>query len=298
MLLLCGPQGELDQQECKVVVDHFKGRKANVAPGAENPLNYAVSERDKSTMQMVQDAIAHKQTLLAYQPVMRATDHSKVGFYEGLIRVLDATGRIIPAREFIDVIEDTETGREIDVQALRMGLETLQNNPDLRLSINMSARTIGHKPWNQTMRRFLNNDHTIGERLIIEITESSAMLAPKAVIDFMDNLQNFGICFALDDFGAGNTAIRHFKDFYFDILKIDGEFIKGIADNPDNRALTAAMISIAAHFDMMTVAEYVENERDALVLTEMGIDCLQGYYFGAPSTRPSWLHNAGKRIAR
>jgi EAL domain-containing protein (putative c-di-GMP-specific phosphodiesterase class I) len=279
------------------VVDHFKRRKAKIAPGAENPLDYAVSERDKSTIQMVQDAVAHKQTLLAFQPVMLARDPSRVGFYEGLIRVLDATGRIIPARDFIEVIESTEIGREIDVQALRMGLSTLKDNPSLRLSINMSARTIGHKPWNQTMRRLLNNDSTIGERLIIEITESSAMLAPDLVANFMDNLQKLGVCFALDDFGAGHTAIRHFKDFYFDVMKIDGEFIKGIADDTDNRALTAAMISIARHFDMITVAESVENERDAIVLTEMGIDCLQGYYFAAPTTRPSWLHTAKKRIA-
>lgn len=273
------------------MVSQFKRRMADVAPGSEDPLNYAVNQRDKSTLQMVKDAIAHKQTLLAYQPIMLAGDHSKVGFYEGLIRVLDATGRVIPARDFMPAIENTETGREIDVLALRAGLLALQNNPALRLSINMSARSIGYKAWNQMMQRFLKRNKTIGERLILEITESSAMMVPELVIDLMEELQPFGVCFALDDFGAGHTAIRYFKDFYFDILKIDGEFIKGIADNPDNRVLTAAMISIAGHFDMLTVAEFVENERDAAMLTEMGADCLQGYYFGAPTTRPSWLQN-------
>lgn len=274
------------------MVSQFKRRMADIAPGSENPLNYAVGQRDKSTLQMVKDAIEHKQTLLAYQPVMLARDQTKVGFYEGLIRVLDATGRIIPARDFIPIIENTETGREIDVLALRAGLMALQNNPGLRLSINMSARSIGYKAWNQMLRRFLNRDKTIGERLILEITESSAMMVPELVTDLMDELQPYGICFALDDFGAGHTAIRYFKNFYFDILKIDGTFIRGIAADPDNRALVGAMISIAEHFDMLTVAEFVENERDAVVLTEMGIDCLQGYYFSAPTTRPSWLHNA------
>lgn len=277
------------------MVSQFKRRMADIAPGSENPLNYAVAQRDKSTLQMVKDAITHKQTLLAYQPVMLARDQGKVGFYEGLIRVLDATGRVIPARDFMSVIENTETGREIDVLALRAGLLALQNNPSLRLSINMSARSIGYKAWNQMIRRFLHRDKTICERLILEITESSAMMVPELVTDLMDELQPHGVCFALDDFGAGHTALRYFKDFYFDILKIDGEFIKDIADNADNRALTAAMVSIAAHFDMLTVAECVENSRDAAVLTEMGVDCLQGYYFSAPTTRPSWLQNTAAR---
>lgn len=279
------------------MVSQFKRRLADIAPGSENPLNFAVAQRDKSTLQMVREAIEHKQTLLAYQPIMLATDHTKVGFYEGLIRVLDATGRVIPARDFMPVVEDTETGREIDVLALRAGLLALQANPGLRLSINMSARSIGYKAWNQLIRRFLKSDKTIGERLILEITESSAMTVPELVNDLMNELQPHGVCFALDDFGAGHTAIRYFKDFYFDVLKIDGEFIKGIADDPDNRALVAAMISIAGHFDMLTVAEFVENGRDAAVLTDMGIDCLQGYHFGAPTTRPPWLHNTASVAA-
>ena len=145
------------------------------------------------------------------------------------------------------------------------------------------------------MRRFLSNDKTLGERLILEITESSAMQAPEIVVDFMEDLQMRGICFALDDFGAGHTAIRYFKDFFFDVLKIDGQFIRGIANDPDNRALTAALLSIARHFDMKTVAECIENPEDAAVLSEMGVDCLQGYYFAAPTTRPSWLHSVSKR---
>ncbi|MDF3415575.1 EAL domain-containing protein [Sulfitobacter sp. M57] len=244
---------------------------------------------------MVKEAIAHKQTLLAYQPVMRASNHDKVAFYEGLIRVLDATGRVIPAGEFMPVIEATELGREIDVLALRMGLQALSANPGLRLSINMSARSIGYGGWTKMLNRHLRQDKTLGERLILEITESSAMLVPELVVDFMDDLQPKGVCFALDDFGAGFTAIRYFSDFYFDIVKIDGQFINGIAQNPENRVITTALLSIAEHFDMLTVAEFVENAEDAALLTELGFDCLQGYQFGAPTTRPAWLQSRNKR---
>lgn len=277
------------------MVSRIKRRIADLPAGADNPLNYAVSQRDKTTIDMVKEAIAHKQTLLAYQPVMRASNHDKVAFYEGLIRVLDATGRVIPAGEFMPVIEATELGREIDVLALRMGLQALSANPGLRLSINMSARSIGYGGWTKMLNRHLRQDKTLGERLILEITESSAMLVPELVVDFMDDLQPKGVCFALDDFGAGFTAIRYFSDFYFDIVKIDGQFINGIARNPENRVITTALLSIAEHFDMLTVAEFVENAEDAALLTELGFDCLQGYQFGAPTTRPAWLQSRNKR---
>ena len=269
-----------------------KRRLADVPPGAENPLQFALSQRDKNTVNMVAEAIKHKQVLLAFQPVMQARATEKVAFYEGLIRVLDSTGRVIPASDFMDTIENSELGRQLDTLALGLGLRALNDNPGLRLSINMSARSIGYRQWNRTLDRWLTRNPLIAERLILEITESSAMLVPELVVDFMDRLQIEGMRYAMDDFGAGYTALRYFKDFYFDILKIDGQFIQGIATDPDNQALTAALVSIARHFDMLTVAEFVENKEDADTLIRLGVDCLQGYHFAAASTRPHWLRDA------
>lgn len=263
---------------------------------ADNPLDAAVSARDRSTLTMVEQAVKHKQAMLAFQPVVIASDQGRVGFYEGLIRVMDDTGRIIPAKDFMPVVERTELGREIDTVALNMGLRTLYDHPDIRLSINMSARSIGYQRWMQTLNRWLKKSPSIGERLILEITEGSAMDQPELVVDFMDRLSARGICFALDDFGSGYTALRYFKDFFFDVLKIDMEFCHGIANDPDMQALTAAIIQIGHHFDMLVVAEGVEQQQDVEQLTRMGVDCLQGFYFQAPQVRPNWLFN--KRSAK
>ena len=269
----------------------------NVPPGAQDPLSYAVSQRDLSVVDTVREAVAFRQTMLAFQPIMRASNPGKVAFYEGLIRVLDPTGRVVPAGEFMSLVEPTELGREIDVEALRLGLQALRANPGLRLSVNMSARSIGYGDWQKTLLRHIRRDPTVGERLILEITEPSAMLVPELVVSAMDEYQRYGVCFALDNYGAGQTAIRYFKDFYFDILKIDGQFVRGISANPDNRVITAALISIAGHFDMLTVAESVERAEDAALLTEMGVDCLQGFYFGAPTVQPDWLRRTVQKGA-
>ncbi|MDU8928748.1 EAL domain-containing protein [Alisedimentitalea sp. MJ-SS2] len=265
-----------------------KGKWADIPTGHEDPVSYAVQSRNKSVLQTVDDAVRHKQVMLAFQPVVQAKRPEFAAFYEGLLRVRDESGRIIPAGEFIHQIETTETGRIMDCLALEQGLAVLAEHPRLRLSINMSARSIGYDRWMRTLKRGLHRDATAAERLILEITESSAMNAPELVVNFMEPLQSKGISFALDDFGAGFTSFRYLKDFFFDVLKIDGQFIRGIHCDPDNQVLTRALVSIAQQFDMFTVAEFVESAENAAYLTAIGVDCLQGYYYGAPTVHPIW----------
>jgi EAL domain-containing protein (putative c-di-GMP-specific phosphodiesterase class I) len=244
---------------------------------------------------MVAEAVKHDQTMLAFQPVMQAMPPHQTAFYEGYIRVLDATGRVIPARDFMDVVEEKEIGRALDCLALQHGLRALMKSPQIRLSVNMSARSIGYGRWMDVLNRFLKKDSTIGERLVLEITEASAMAAPELVIDFMERLQKHGIAFALDNFGAGTTAIAHFREFFFDAVKIDGQFIRGISGNPDNQAVTCALVGIAKQFDMLVVAESVESEADAQYLVSIGVDCMQGFLFGAPTVSPPWLEELKER---
>lgn len=255
-----------------------------IEPGTESPLDAAVNQRDRGTLAMVQQALARGDTRLAFQPIVRA-DGKGVAFFEGLIRILDETGRVIPARDFMGAVEDTDIGRQIDCAALTFGLKTLKDHPTLRLSINMSARSVGYPRWMQILRACLRDHPMVVERLILEITESSVMIMPEIVAIFMEDLQDKGITFALDDFGSGYTAFRHFKTFYFDILKIDGQFTRNIAEDADNQVLSEALIGLARHFDMLVVSESVETAEEAQWLAAAGVDCLQGYYYGAPSMK-------------
>jgi len=255
---------------------------------SSDPLTHAVIERDRGVLELVENALDNDRGLLAYQPIVQVQNPGRPALFEGLIRICDPTGRIIPAKDFIDQVEAHELGRRIDCLALKLGLETLAKVPSIRLSINMSAKSIGYKPWNRILYRALRRAPEIGQRLILEITERTAIVMPELVQSFMSDLQDKGVAFALDDFGSGYTALRYLRDFYFDILKIDGEFIKGVDKNPDNRALVSAMVSMAQHFDMLTIAEFVETAQEAEVLAQIGVDCLQGYYYGLPTTRPFW----------
>ena len=262
-----------------------------------NPLAVAMAEQERQTLDMVARALKAGRMRLAYQPVVLGTDPARTAFHEGLIRLLDETGRIIPARDFMAVAETRELGREIDCAALHLGLQALARHPGLRLAINMSARSIGYPRWMRVLRQGLAQGPTVGERLILEITESSAMLVPEIVVAFMDDMQARGVAFALDDFGAGYTAFRYFKEFFFDIVKIDGQFIRGIHADPDNQVLTRALVSIGRQFDMLTIAESVETAEEARFLQTIGVDCLQGYLFGAPVLKPDFLPEPRRKRA-
>lgn len=261
----------------------------------DNPLSFATAQRESELIAEVREAVARNRTVLAYQPVVVARDTETVAFYEGFIRVLDRTGRIIPAQDFIDAVESTETGRQIDCLALQHGLLMLNTHPDLRLAVNMSARSIGYLRWSRLLDQALRQNPKLGERLILEITERSAIQVPELVCGFMTSLQQHGVSFALDDFGSGFTSFRYLRDFYFDILKIDGGFIRGVAHDVDSQVIATSMIALATEFGMLSVAEHVENAADADWLVAAGVDCMQGYHYGAPHLKPAWM--SGEKTA-
>lgn len=247
-----------------------------------DPFHAAMQSRDRDIPNLVATALAANRAQLAFQPVVRATATGTISFYEGLIRIHDDQGRVLPAARFMPDVEDTEIGREIDCAALRLGLHKLRQNPRLRLSVNMSARSMADSKWRRILHQGLRATDGIGHRLILEIGESSAMALPEVVMRFMADMQPRGICFALDDFGAGMTAFRHLKDFFFDLVKIDRHFVADIDTSPDNQVLAEALITVAHQFEMFAVAEGVETREEAALLADLGVDCLQGYLFGQP----------------
>ena len=251
-----------------------------------DPLAYAVASRDRDAMQLARTALEKKQARLAFQPVVLSRDTSRVCFFEALIRVLDDGGRIIPAAQFMPQVEEHDIGRRIDAVTLELAFRMLRLNPQVRVSINVSARSLADSRWRRVLSDGLNGRGSLGDRLIFEISESSAMLLHEVVISFMEEMQPKGVCFALDGFGGGMTAFRHLKDFLFDFVKIDKSFAENVAEDPDNQVLIEALVMVAHQFEMFAVIDGVESSADADYLSRIGADCLQGYHFGAPRFDP------------
>lgn len=262
--------------------------KALDAARRGSPLDKAVTLRDQNVLDMVRQAIAHQEVVLAFQPVVapRHLNHPK--FHESLLRVLDDTGRVIPARQFLPHIVHSEISRELDCLALNLSLRQLAAHPDLSLSVNMSARSIGYQAWKDLLTNALKRRPDCARRLILEISEPSVMELPELVMDFMSELQPQGIAFGLDDYGSGPTSYKLLKDMFFDVIKVDGGFTTKIHQDPENQVLAGAIAQMAARLDMRSVATKVETRQEAQVMAKLGFTFLQGYAIGAPTISPPW----------
>lgn len=231
----------------------------------------------------VSDALHEGRMELFYQPIVRAGADGFIAFFEGLARIRMPDDSVIAAGQFIPFVENTPLGRLVDCKTLGLAFDCLEENPEIRLSINLSKHSMCDKSWNEI---FETRAKGLGERLILEITEGAAMSDVEKTAEFLMYARGFGCSIALDDFGTGSTAFRYFRDFKFDIVKIDGLFIRDLSHNKDNRVLVEALVKISEHFEMFTVAEFVETEGEATVAAELGVDCLQGYLIGKPTAFP------------
>lgn len=221
-----------------------------------------------------------------FQPVVRASSPRFPAFFELLARLRLPDGQTLPAGAFVPAIEEGEIGRALDRAALDAALRALAANPRLRLSVNVSPLSMGDEGWLGILEASGRGSGNVCGRLILEVTESAALGDPDQTADFICHVRRSGCAFALDDFGAGSTGFRHFRDFRFDMVKIDGSFCHGVHRQRDAQVLVECLGGIARHFEMMTVAEHIEDEADAAWLRGQGVDCFQGWLYGRPSAEP------------
>lgn len=234
----------------------------------------------KLSLYEVARAIEEDRVALAFQPIVHSRQREFVLFYEGLIRIYDYHGNLRNAADFIDMVEGTEVGNFIDQVALEIAIAELRMNPHKRVSVNMSTRTIWDEDWLFLLDGMGRTDRSVTERLIVEFTEHSVVENVDQMRGFMQHCRQYGVNFAIDDFGAGNTVLGYLRDFRFDFLKIDGSICQNIGHNVDNQVILKAILSIAKHFDMTTIAEWIDNDAAANKCQELGVDGLQGFLFG------------------
>lgn len=223
------------------------------------------------------------QLTLAYQPVFRASGGLSVSFHECLLRLQQPEGELLSAAAFMPEVALLGLAPLIDRQVLEMAFTALAQHPNARLSVNVFPQTMQDRRWMTLFEGALARDPSVAERLILEVAETCLMVDPARTREFMERLRRYGVCFALDDFGARHAALHYLRDFRFDILKIDGRFVRDIQPGSDNAFFVETLTTIARRFEMMTVAEAVQGPSEARCLAELGIEHFQGYYFGCPT---------------
>jgi EAL domain-containing protein (putative c-di-GMP-specific phosphodiesterase class I) len=204
------------------------------------------------------------------------------------MRVRRADGTFAHANEIIPVAERLGLVRLLDHRVLEMVVQELKAVPSLHASVNVSSASTTDPNWWNGLGGMLKAYPGVGERLIIEITETSAIRDIDEARGFVARVKDLGCQIAIDDFGAGYTSFRNLRKLGVDIVKIDGAFIQHITRSEDDRAFAHTLIDLAHRLGLKTVAEWVKDDAAAELLRGWGCDYLQGELVGLASTDRPW----------
>ncbi len=259
--------------------------------GKNNYLFYSEEMNDHLSARIaketrLQGALEKNEFVLHYEPKIEINTGRITGM-EALIRWQHPDLGLLPPLEFIGLAENSGLIVPIGAWVLRTGCaynQTLQGRvpAPLTVSVNLSARQFEDKHLLREIERALSESALKPGNLELEITESMVMRDIQSSKKILDGIKSMGIRLAIDDFGTGYSSLVSIKRFPFDCIKIDRSFIKDIPQDPDDVAITQAIIAMAHSLRLKVIAEGVETREQLDFLTELGCHEFQGHYFRKP----------------
>jgi diguanylate cyclase (GGDEF)-like protein len=233
-------------------------------------------------------ALNDNRLVLAYQPIIHAKDRT-VFKYECLLRMRRKDGSIATAGQFVPAAEQLGIVQLIDRRALEIALSVLSANKDIHVGVNVSGTAAGNPAWLHSFVDYVRAHAEVAPRLNVELTETAALHNFEESAQFLSQLRGLGCGIAIDDFGAGYTSFRNLQMLHLDMVKIDGAYVRGLSQSPENQVFVRTLTGLAKNFNLKVVAEWVESEEDAQLLESFGVDYFQGFFFGEPEIEPDWL---------
>ncbi|MGB2246639.1 MAG: putative bifunctional diguanylate cyclase/phosphodiesterase, partial [Alcanivorax sediminis] len=231
-------------------------------------------------------AIFKNEFVVYYQPKMELANN-RITSVEALVRWQHPTMGLIPPSEFIPLAEETGLISAIGELVLERSCRHAhkwykQGLGDITVSVNLSAHQFRKGNVAEIVDRVLSSTELPPQLLELELTESLIMEDMEQNIEMLQQLRKRGIELALDDFGTGYSSLSYLKRFPVDTLKIDRSFIMDLDKNPDDAAITRAIIDMAHSLQMNVVAEGVETEEHLAILRSMACDTIQGFLISKP----------------
>ncbi len=236
-------------------------------------------------VERIQDALEHDRFVLHVQPILDLRI-GRVNRYETLLRMVADDGSLIMPNEFLPIAERSGLIARIDqwvvTTACRMLGDLQRAGHDIHIEVNLSGPSMGDPAILDVIEREMAFLPRLGG-LIIEVTETAAIVDIDRARLFAERLEALGCEFALDDFGAGYGSFYYLKHLPFDYLKIDGTFIKDLLTNRADEVLVRSLVQIATELGKRTVAEFVQDDATLVRLVSLGVDFAQGYHIGRPT---------------
>ncbi|MFP7365148.1 EAL domain-containing protein [Corynebacterium callunae] len=242
----------------------------------------AETDKPEISTAFVKEVLESEAFDLELQPIAECST-GEVTLAEGLLRVKTAGG-LVPTGDFVAAVEKAGLGPVLDKRVMKKGIKLLpmlqEAKPGFRLTLNMSAQSIGSEEVFHTIVSELEKYQIKPESLIIEVTESAPITDLDLACEFLHQLHDHGVDFAMDDFGTGADPYRNLKCLDFDILKFAGEIVEGVIAKKEDLNIVQELVGVAKKRQMSTVAEYVSNPQIFDLAKEIGITYAQGYHIG------------------
>jgi diguanylate cyclase (GGDEF)-like protein/PAS domain S-box-containing protein len=256
-----------------------RGRWHAFSPSGEEraQVNHRVYWRN-----VISRSLTERRLCFYYQPIIHATT-GRIAYHEALLRLRMENGRIVLPNEYLGVILRSDLMNTIDLYVIEEALSVLDKNPDVRLSINLSAMALSNTDWAELLKRAVCSGTLVPDQLVLEITETAAIADLDSARRIMDELAEIGFEFALDDFGAGFASFHYLRHLPIKHVKIDHSFIGRLASDEGDRVFVSALTVLAHGYRQKVIAEGVENIETLIQLQKLGVDLLQGFYIGIPT---------------
>lgn len=251
------------------------------------------STRDKTgreaalIAQGLEGALGEEELFTMFQPQVRLHDGALVGA-EALVRWSHPELGLLPPMKFVPAAEKSDaiagmTYRVLEL-ALRQNRIWRNRGLDLSVAVNLSARLLGRNQLADRVDSLIREAGVPHDALVLEVTESGIMNAPKAAERTMRRLADLGVRLSIDDFGTGYSSLKYLRDFPIDEIKIDGIFIEGLAHGRRDGLIVESVLALGDAFEARVVAEGIETDYEWSRLQELGCRFGQGYRAGPAMT--------------
>ena len=252
---------------------------------SEDQSNRISMYADIGWARQIKDAMEQDKFILAQQPIVDTITGDLLS-YEILLRMRDSNSDIILPNGFLPSAQRIGLMVDIDKWILSKSISTLkkvrENNPEVRFSINLSAKAMCDPEILMIITDALITNQIDPGSITFEITEDTAIANMDMAVKFLHQLEELGCKTALDDFGTGYSSFAYLKDLPVDYVKIDGSFVQNIDTDQLNLAMVKSMNEVAHATGKKTVAEFVKNQDILDAIKAIGIDYAQGYHIGKP----------------
>ncbi|MGH8559480.1 MAG: EAL domain-containing protein [Methylococcales bacterium] len=232
---------------------------------------------------MLLRAIGEEMLFFKFQPVVEASTGNIV-YYEALLRLKMPDGRIAAPVEFLSHGQRAGLSYDLDNFVIRAALNILLADPEICLSINLTTAVFADDSWAEPLIEAVRDKSFNANRLLFEITETAVIADMEKARQIAESIIEHGFRFAVDDFGAGFSSLYYLKQLPISYVKLDRSLVKNISQDKGERDYVNAITTMVHAFGKQVVAEGVEDKETLRILTEIGVDLLQGYYIGRPKT--------------